>query len=214
MKSLCKALAISSLSLWPVIALCYPPPYPEYDTMPQPQPPAPGWSPSVMPGVPRYEHEKIAPDCQLRPGLYRYSLNKGQDYRADHDIRKMVLKIHVNEGGVAIGTLEIHPDKGTISLGRLLLGDEPRREMYVINSYRNIADLRRCSGYQVYMDADRIRLYDKTLSGSLTGVYEPGRQCIRVNGSLVRRRVATGFFSESEVRIQLDNVCLKYTEDR
>ena len=126
--------------------------------------------------------------------------------------KRTVLKLHVNEGGLVVATLEVHPDKSSSIFENLLGG--LRRELYVINSYRSVADLRRCSGYQVNLDADRVQLYDKTLSGSLRGYYEPARQCLRVSGELIRRRAATGLLSESETRIQLDNVCLKYVGNR
>ncbi len=178
------------------------PPYPEVDLMPQP-----GWSYSGLSTAPRYEYESIASNCHIPPGLYRYELIPGQDFQTDMAIKKSMVKFHVNEGGMAIVTLEIYPDKNALYLQRLL-GDEPRRELYVINSYRRISDLNRCSGRSIRIDAERIRLHDQTLNGVLRGEYE-GRECLRVNGELVRRRPAFGVFSTSELRIRLDNVCFR-----
>ncbi|MCL6268999.1 hypothetical protein M3P05_03460 [Sansalvadorimonas sp. 2012CJ34-2] len=210
MKSLQKVLALVAF-LVPMTALASLP-YPEYDVMPRPQVPDYGWNANVMPGLPRYDHERLSPDCQVPPGMYRYVLIKGQDYYTDQEIRKVVLKIHVNEGGMAVATLEVQPDRSAVNLQRLL-GDEPRREMYVINSYRTVADLRRCSGYGIQLDADRVRLFDKSLSGTMNGYYEPGRGSIRVNGELFRKKVSGILFGDSEMRIRLDSVRLKRTGD-
>ena len=189
-------------------------PYPEFDMMPQPygeymQTPVVGWDPGDLPTGPRYEHEKLSESCQIPPGMYRYEMIPGQDYRTDMLVRKVMMKFHVNSGGMVIATLEIYPNKSSMSFQRLL-GDEPRRELYLINSYTRVSDLNRCSGFDLRINADQVELYNNTLNGELYGHFEPGRQCLRVRGELVRRRSASGLISESNMRINLDNVCLQY----
>ncbi len=182
-------------------------PYPIYDPMPQPygtmpSPPAPGWNPAILPSSPRYEHELVASACQIPEGMYRYELVPGRDFPTDMAIKKALLKFHVNRGGMAIVTLEIYPEKASLSLSRLL-GDEPRRELYVVNSYNNISDLNRCNGYNINIDANGIELHSNRLNVSLFGNYELGEGSLRISGEMERRRASVGFVRGSTMRITL-----------
>ncbi|OED41258.1 hypothetical protein ACH42_14400 [Endozoicomonas sp. (ex Bugula neritina AB1)] len=119
-------------------------PYPQCDTMPQPQPQP----------QPQYYAPFLTP-CSIPAGTYRFDA-KNVATKIGIAIRKLVLKIHVNYGGMMVLTLQLKPGG--------------REELYVVNPYGQTVDMNNiCNGYYFSFWFKDINLYGKTLSGHITG---------------------------------------------
>ncbi|WP_448216659.1 hypothetical protein [Endozoicomonas sp. 2B-B] len=164
-------------SLWAIPQLVFAigfefPPYPNYDTMPPPH---------------VFGHA-ITP-CAIPAGTYRLDAK----YLAKvHNIgiNKLLLKLHVNPGGLMILTLQLVPDG--------------REEYFLVNPYGNSADLANlCNGNHFSFWFQNINLYGKTLSGEINGEFtgKGSKSYLTVRGVVERYDPSW----QSKVTIKLSN---------
>ena len=145
-----------------------PPPYPEYDTMPRPQ-----------------MYASPLTSCAIPAGTFRL---EAKDIAAKKNITifKLVLKIHINHGGLVTLTFQLRPDG--------------REELYVVNPYGNTVDLENiCTSNHLNFYFHGINLYGKKLSGKISAEFTRNRLVVR---GYVERY---DHIHDSVVRIDLNN---------
>lgn len=148
------------------------PPYPEYDTMPQPQ----AYAPPLAP-------------CNIPAGTFRLDA-KEIAARKNISINKLILKLHINHGGLVTLTFQLKPDG--------------REELYVVNPYGNTVDLANiCSSNHLNFYFNNINLYGKKLSGEIFAEFiRTGRaDYLNVRGYVERYDRSW----DSGVRVNLNN---------
>ena len=148
------------------------PPYPEYDTMPRPQAYAP-----------------LLTACNIPAGTFRLDA-KEIAARKNIIINKLILKLHINHGGLVTLTVQLKPDG--------------REELYVVNPYGNTVDLANiCTASHLNFYFNNINLYGKTLSGQISADFiRTGRtDYLKVRGYVERY----DRLWDSGVKIDLNN---------
>ncbi|WP_257252914.1 MULTISPECIES: hypothetical protein [unclassified Endozoicomonas] len=148
------------------------PPYPKYDAMPQP-----------------HVFGRAITSCAIPAGTYRLDAQ----YMAklyNISINKLMLKLHVNPGGLMVLTLQLKPDG--------------REEYYLVNPYGNSEDLANlCNGYHFSFWFQNINLHGKRLSGEINGEFIAAdhKNYLKVRGIVERYDPSW----QSRVTIKLSN---------